>query len=513
MLAKTKEKTLKVKGVEFTEKQLIAMETAGILERLLGTRVAKEVKQTRYKNDPASTSLTATGALQGPLQYNETLGGAFSSPGVRAQRFSANQWPRSFAKMLKPRPSEYNQEILEIMTGATDGQGTNASGFCDNPPSPGNLKTCKQNFFFGEWYEKIELNSVPQIGQLRNRAEVPGQILNQGPQQNPLIPDLMYRIMDTRSQLQYELYNLGMDKARQLEKVLILGDYSKSYTTTRRGFIKEFNGIDSQVKTGYTDTSGATCPALDSIVETFNGNNIGTTVGGGDPRNITNVINDVYYAAADRAEMTGFEGADAGNELQWTWLMRKEQFRALTDYYANTYATSRFQASTLTAGSPLIQEAIRTDEIREEMLRGRYLLINGLPIPVMFSEGIPLDILGGKNYQADMYLLPLSWNGMPLVNLEYFNMANEYAVEYTGFVNADDQKVLNNGLYRVGYRSTGLCKEYHFADRMRLILEVPFLCARIDNIAFTYYAQTRTAYPGESLYVNGGRSYQPAFTN
>src|SRR5678809_534199 len=105
MADKTQEKTLKVKGVEFTEKQLIAMETAGILERLLGTRVAKEVKQTRYKNDPASTSLTATGALQGPLQYNELLGGAFSSPGVRAQRFSANQWPRSFAKLLKPRPS------------------------------------------------------------------------------------------------------------------------------------------------------------------------------------------------------------------------------------------------------------------------------------------------------------------------------------------------------------------------------------------------------------------------
>lgn len=507
---KGKEKTLKVApGVEFTEKQLRAMNDAGILERLVGHKI-KEVK---FKNDPASTSLVNTSALQGPLQYNESLGGAFSSPGVRPQRFSAVQRPRSFAKLLKPRPSEYNQEILEIMTGASNGVGSNASGFCDNPPSPGDLLTCKQNYFFGSWYEKIELNSIPQIGQLRNRAEVPGQILNQPPENNPLIPDLMYRITDTRSQLQFELYTLGMDKARNLEKVLVLGDYSKTYTQTQRGFIKEFNGIDKQIKTGYTDTSGVACPAMDSIVENFNGNNIGTTVGGGDPRTITSVISDDYYALTDRAQYAGFEGADGGNELDLTFVMRKEMFRALTDYYANTYATNRFQTNTLTAGSPLWQEASRANELRMEMLRGNFLIVEGIPIPVVFSDGIPLTYLGNNVWEGDMYLMPMAWNGMPLVNLEYFNMANQYAIEYQGFVNADDQKVLNNGLYRVGYRSTGLCKEYHFADRMRLILEVPFLCARIDNIAFTYYAQTRGAYPGESFYANGGVSYQPAFTN
>lgn len=502
---KGKERTLKVKGVEFTERQLVAMDSAGMLERMLGVRVAKEIK---FKNNPASTSLANTGALQGPLQGNESLGGAFSLPGIRPQRFSAIQRPRSFAKLLKPKPSEYNQENLEIMTAASDGSGTNATGFCDNPPSPGYLQTCKQSFFFGEWYEKIELNSVPQIGQLRNRAEVPGQILNQGPTANPLIPDLMYRILDTRSQLQYELYNLGMDKSRNLEKVLILGDNTKTSANTQRGFIKEFTGLDQQIKKGHTDPSGATCPALDSITENFNANDIGTTVGGGDPRTITSVISDIYYAATDRAEQTGFEGADAGGELDWIFIMRKEMFRALTDYYANTYATSRFQTSTITAGSPLWQDANRANDLREEMLRGHYLIVEGIPVPVFFSDGIPLTPLGTNIYEGDLYFGPASWNLMPLLNLEYFNMANEYAVEYVGFVNADDQKVLNNGLYRVGYRSTGLCKEYHFADRMRFIVEAPFLFARIDNISFTYRAQTRDAMPGSSFYAGGGVSYQ-----
>jgi hypothetical protein len=506
MLAKVKgkEKTLKIKGVEFSERQLRAMVDNGLLERLTGVKV----KDLKYKNDPASTSLANTGALQGPLQGNESLGGAFSSPGVRPQRFSAVQRPRSFTKLLKPRMSEYNQEIIEILTASTEGSGANASSYCGDPPTVGDLLTCKQTYFFGEAFEKIKLNSIPQIGQLRNRAEVPGQILNMGPAANPLIPELMYRILDTRSQLQYELFNFGMSRARNLEKVLITGDYTKPSNETEHGYMKEFTGLDLQIKTGYTDPTGVTCPALDSIVENFNNNPIGTTVGGGDPRSISAVISDVSYAVDDRAKQTGFEGGDGGNELDIIAIMRREMFRALTDVYANTYATTRFQTNSYSAGLPLLQDAQRTNDLRVEMLQGNYLIVEGRPVPVFFTDGLPLTPVGNNTYESDMYLGPINWNGMPLINLEYFDMANGYATEYQGFVNADDQRVLNNGLYRLGYRSTGLCKEYLFADRMRLILEVPFLFSRIDNISFTYYAKTRSAYPGTSLYAGGGRSYQ-----
>lgn len=495
-----RDRIIKIKGVEFTERQIIGLQENGLLDRMLGMKLAQ--KQVKLKNDPASVSITNTPALQGPLQYNENLGGAFSSPGVRPTRFNAVQRPRSLARMLKPKVSEYNQEILEIMTEVTSGSGTNATGFCDNPPSVGNALTCKQTFLFSEWYKKLQLNSIPQLGQLRNRAEVPGQILNTGPQDNPLIPDLMYRIMDTRSQLQYELYLLGMDKARTLEYVLVQGDSSKSSVNAANGWIKEFDGIDKQIKTGHADPTGRLCAALDSMVTNFSNNLIGNTVGGGDPRTITQLLSDQYYAAQDRADRTGMGNIVVG------FLMRKEMFRALTDVYANTYATSRFQTNTLTAGTPQTQDALHTNDLRLEMLKGNFLLIEGQPVPVVFSDGIAIGGVAANTYAADIYLVAWSWEGMPLVNLEFFDMANPYQLEYVGFVNADDQRVLNNGMYRVGYRSTGLCKEYHFADRMRLILETPFLCGRIDNVTFTYYAQTRDANPGSSFYVGGGVSYQ-----
>jgi hypothetical protein len=59
----------------------------------------------------------------------------------------------------------------------------------------------------------------------------------------------------------------------------------------------------------------------------------------------------------------------------------------------------------------------------------------------------------------------------------------------------------------VGLRSTGLCREYHFAMRARLILEAPFLAGRLDNVTYSYRtAEWRDAYPGASAYVNGGIS-------
>lgn len=502
-LTRTKQKdnrTLKIKGVEFNARQLESLQKAGVLERVVGAKL-KATVGTKYKNNPASTSLANTSALQGPLQSNEALGGIFSSPGVRPQRFSAVQRPRTFMNVLKPRPSEFNEEILEIMTGVTAGTGTNASGFCADPPTPGQAATCKQTFFFGSWYEKTQLNSVSQLGQLRNRAEVPGQILNAGPEENPLVPDIMYRIMDTRSQLQYELYTLGMDYARNLELVGIQGDYSKDYTSANHGFIKEFDGIDKQIKTGHVDPTGTACAALDSIVINFNGNLIGTSVGGGDPRNITQVISDLDYAARDRGKYVGMENAS------WGFIMRRELFRSLTDFYANTYATSRFQTNTLTAGTPIIQTD-SANKLRLEMLNGQFLLVEGVPVPVLFSDGIVIAGQGNSTYESDIYYVPFEWEGFPLINLEFFNMANLYADEYAGFVGMDRYKVLNGGMYRVGYRSTGTCDEYHFTSRMRLILETPFLAGRIDNVSFAYYAATRDAMPGSSFYVNGGPTYQ-----
>lgn len=457
-------------------------------------------QNTALKNNPASLSLGNTPALQGPLPGNVANGGLFSAPGVRPDRFSAMPRVRTMTNLLRPMPNDIFNEILSIVTGATASIGSNPTDYCGTPAQPGALKQCEQQFKYGKYYMKSALQSINDIGYLRNRADVPGQILNSAPEDYPLMPDIMWRIVDTRSVAQYAFYLQGIALERSLEPVMILGDNTKANTNTTLGWISEFKGLDLQIKTGYTDTSGVTCPAADSQVIGFN-TTITGTIGGGDGRSITAAIIDLWYAAQDRAEQVGM------GDTQFAFLMRKEMFRALTDVYANTYATARFPAASVSAGLPLVQMAIETNRIREEMLNGHYLIVEGQNVPVFFSEGIPLEGQGNNAYLADLYLVPISWAGRPLLRLEYFNLNNQYINEWVGTIAQDRRRVLNNGLFAMGYNAQNFCDELLFASVMRLILETPFLAGRIDNIIFTYLANTRNAIPSESLYVDGGTSY------
>jgi len=83
-------------------------------------------------------------------------------------------------------------------------------------------------------------------------------------------------------------------------------------------------------------------------------------------------------------------------------------------------------------------------------------------------------------------------------------MSNGYISEFANSFGLDDVAVMNNGLFLVGKRSTGLCIEYHVQARMRLILDAPFLSGRVDDVIYTLIDPIRDAMPGTSFYANGG---------
>lgn len=451
------------------------------------------------KNDPASTTLTAP-TLHGPFPGNAAQFGIFSEAGVRPQRWSTVPTPQSMASVLGVSPSLYWQELLEVMTGVTADKGTNASGWCGNPPTVGQGKICEQAYKFGKYYVKTDLNALPEIGQFKNRADLPAEILNAvGDRRNPFVPDLFYRWDGGPRQLRYELWRIGKSLEKSLENVLIQGDITVAYTLTEHGWIAEFNGLDGQIKTGYTDAvTGVACPAMDSAVVSFNAEINGTDANG---ENIVQVLTDTYWGLKDRA--AEFQMPDAELAL----LMRKEMFRALVDVWACQYNTYRC-STTVNPGTTIQEDARDTNALRREMMNGQYILIDGRPVPVIFSEGIVRDGVGNQHFKSDLYIVPISWNGLPLTRMEYFPMDNADVTEFASFV-GDDIVTLNNGLFMAGYRSTGLCKEYHFAAKMRLILETPFLAGRLDDIRFKFRAPIRTADPSDTWnYADGGRTYR-----
>lgn len=472
---------IKIGNNEYNETELETLNKAGVLN-------------ITQKNDPASTTPSAQ-PMHGPLHGNTAQYGPFSAAGVRPQMFSAMERPATWLDIVAIESSDVWNEITEIMTGQLAGGTTNAASFCGNPPVPGWLKTCQQVYTFGKYYIKTDLNVLAYTGLRKNRADVPRQILNAGPSSHPYIPDLMFNMADTGNLLATELYKIGNSLARTLELVSIQG--TAGTDASRTGWWAEFAGLDGQIKTGYVDAvTSVTCPAVDSAVISFNADVAGTAAGG-DGRTLVQALSELIWALWDRARNVGM------NNVQWAIVMRKEQFRRVVDVWACNYLSYRC------AGAQYAENNTNSADSRAlqiEMMNGQYLLVDGVQVPVVFSEGIPNPAVGNAQYQADIFVVPVSWEGMPLIKIQHFDMNNPYLAAKSSFTNADAVTTMNNGLFLVGRRDTGLCVEYHFQAMMRLILETPFLAGRLDDVTYTYRAPTRQAIPGSSLYADGGVS-------
>jgi hypothetical protein len=449
-----------------------------------------------FKNTPASTTATGT-PFHGPLHGNTAQFGIFSNPGVRPERWSTLARPWSLASILTPVQSVYWQEKLEIMTGQTAGAGDNASNWCDDPPTPGENKVCQQIFSWGDFYMKGKLNVLPYIGQLRDRADVPAEIINAGPSGNPYMPDLMYQLTDTQSQVRKEIYNIGIEFERGFDVMLVQGNAAA--TIGQRGWFNDFTGLDLQIKTGYTDAvSGLACSAMDSAVETFGGNISGTSTDG-TTRNIVQMLGDLYYGLTQRASKFGMSGT------RWVIVMREELFKSFVDQYSCLYnlyscSGSQYEENNI--------DQMTTNQLRLQMYNGRYLLINGVAVPVVFTEGIAQTTPAANTFESDMYIVPVNYAGRSLLNLEYFPMSNQYLTEFSNAMGGIDRTVMNNGMWLASVEETAMCKELHFGTRMRLILETPFLAGRIDNLQYSFNAPIRNALPGASFYSNGGITYR-----
>jgi hypothetical protein len=461
--------------------------------------IAQSLISVSQKNDPSSTTPNVQ-TLNGPFPGNSAQFGLFSQAGVRPDRFSALPRPRSAFEIIRFEKSVYTNELLEIMTGQTDGSGNNVTGWCGDAPKPGNLKVMAVNYVFGKMKMSTNIIALQDVGELRNRADVPGELINLAVANNPLIPDIAARIDDSQSILRAEFYRLGVEIERRTEKVLWDGNTATSSSSTQRGWWREFMGFSNLVKTGYVDnTSGYAAAAVDSIVVPFTAAVTGNAADGSS-RNIYQVFSDVFYALMDRAET-------AGIECTWAIVMRKDQFRQVTRQIAAQIAPAWI--TNTNAGQPQNQDGQRLEELRQSMFNGQYLYIDGMQVPVVFSDGISRQVIGNNNFNADIFILPVRTSaGFPLIRGEYFDMGNQYIAELTGQVGEVPAVPINNGMYLMGRRDNPSCLEYELSAKMRVILETPFLAARIDDVQYTFYAQQRDAYVGDSFYSNGGISYR-----
>lgn len=438
------------------------------------------------KHDPASVVSTWT-APHGP-------GGIFSQGAVRPDMYSTVPRPtNTFSGRIPLIQSRMDNEIYEILTGVTATQGTRAVDICSEGPTPGRLKVCRQVIPFGQVKVDTEVNRLSDFGRRIDYQDLNRNVLNFQPSQSPFVPQVPTTDLNDRLGKQFAELGVGIELGIELVDFVGVAGLGSNDPYLNQ-FITQYAGLESLVKTGHTDSvSGVACTAADSIVIAHNAPIGSNGVNGASF--ISNMV-DMYFAAKDTARIVGM--ADA----EWAWVMHPKAWRAVAEVWACAYWTDRCSGGQY---NETMRDPMEITRLRDEMYRGMYLLVDGEAVPVLLSTGIPATGVSNNVYNTDIYLIPMNWRGRPLIYRQYFPLNNGEAMTFLGMEN--DARVINNGLYAVGKRSTnGLCTKFEFYSKHRLILDTPFLAGRLNDVQVTFRAQSRDVRVGESLYKDGGQS-------
>lgn len=471
-------------------KKVVKTLSNGLTEAQMRLMLDNGIDPTLYvqKHNPAAGTPTGVSA-HGP-------GGMFSQPGVNPRVYSAIPRPFSLISQLNVVKSEYENELISILTAQPAGAGTNPTSTCGDPVTPGNLHKVSITRRFGKYFIGGESVDVTEIGKLNNRADVERVIMN-APSPNPFMPDLLARPnVNFRSEEAQQLYRIGISLERALASRDITGNSSLASSSAARGYIREYDGLDRIVTSGIVDSAaGTAAPAADSLVVTW-GSTLGATVGG---RRLMESLHEGIFSRIQLANKLGIpvtRWALTGDERMFFMLTREAAV------YASTFSYSDSAAAT-----PINRELNAINDMRNAMLDGQYLQVANLRIPFLFSSGEETSANASTGeLTSNLYFVPIEESNGDLLYLEYFPFDNRYIAAFNGLTNTTGRVVLNNGMYMLATRSGGFCDQLMIAGHIRMILLTPFLAARWDSLKYNSYTGFRNAFPGSTGYYGGGVS-------
>jgi len=247
-------------------------------------------------------------------------GGMFSQPGVNPDMYSAIVRPNSFIGGLPLLKSEYQNELVSIITQQSATTGTNPSGTCGDPVTPGTLHKATISRRFGKVFVGSDQVDVTEIGMLNNRADIERRILNSAAI-NPWVPSpLAQANVNFRSEAAHQLWRAGIAFERAVASADVSGNSTLTGGSAKRGFLREFDGLDRIITSGITDSGGTLAPAADSLVLTW-GSTLGASVGG---RRLAEALHEAVFSRMQLANKTGM------SVTSWTFVGDERLFFFLT---------------------------------------------------------------------------------------------------------------------------------------------------------------------------------------
>lgn len=451
--------------------------------------------------------------------YAHGPGGLFSAFGLSRQLFSAMILPvKGLQAMLPVRPSQDMNPLHGIITGVTATSGSEPNGVCDDPPTAGLAKLCTHSFVFGRFSRQTQVYNVDRFGELINRGEftdfeVAGNPFLQGNKATvPMIPGGGGAMANVaRSEVAKAMFELAVAWARDFAQKIYEGNPSNN---TAGGGYQEFYGLNYLINTGYRDAiTGQACAAADALVRSFANGNISTT-------GSSAIVDEIAYIMRflqSNAYRMGLA------PVTWAIAMTYELFYELTKIWPCAYMTNN--CISLQTGSTNFVDAGDQVRMRDEMRgdlgnrTGQFLWIDGQKVPVVLDDAIDNDGVGSGTYVTQMYFVPLTALGsVPLTYFEYFNYDGPNAAmsAYREFAPEGSYQTTDGGRF-LWHRPApnNFCVKTMAVMRPRLILETPYLAARLTNIRFTPRIMMRSGFTDSPYFVDGGRTdyigYGPSY--
>jgi hypothetical protein len=427
--------------------------------------------------------------------------GAFAYPGLEPNITNAMVMPTfGLLSLLTSRTSEYDNPLTAIMTGVTDSSGEEPTGVCDDPPTPGLMKLCTTAYHWGRMSRMTKVYDLDRFGRYRDRSDFSDQTIYGTPfgSNSPLVPQMPAGNSFSQaiaSDISKALTEFSVAWGRDFARILWNGDPANN---TAGGGYKEPYGIETLINDGHRDAiTGVVCPAADSVVRDFGSVEINTN-----GNTLLDQVSDIWYLINDNARRMGLDPA------QWVIPMHPELFREIAKIWACAYSTYRCRTGLFSATQQQIVDASDTNALRDRMLNGQFLLIDGREIPVILDDTIPYTTLPGGSKLANIYFVPLRYLGSrPGIYLEYINYDGRNGAMEAAKIFAPNGSfyTTNSGRFLWHLKPpTNFCVQALAKTEWRVVLEVPQIAGRLENVKWTSSANIRNWDPDGSYYVDGG---------
>ena len=426
----------------------------------------------------------------------------FGVAGLERDIISTRVQPTGFASTLPAVGTVVTNPLFPYITGPTSDTGSDPSGVCGHCKEAGHMKSCLQTAQFGRYCRETRELNATRIGQQTNRGEFQDIRVINGPlltDANSIITPNVQGNPSLFNEVFMRFVEVGISFQNLLGRQFYIGNPANN---NAGGGYREFPGADILIGTNKVDAiTGAECPGLDSDVKNFNYQKV-------EDGDIVRVLTYMTRYIKHVAEGTLL------NPCTWKFVMRESLFYEITAVWPCSYLTYRCSFRASDGTQVLNVNAADQVAMRDEMRRGKYLLIDGEQWPVVFDSFIPEETNTDNSsvpsgcFASDIYLFPMTvLGGILSTYWEYLDYSKG------AMIGLQDGQYAPNDFWTDGGRflwhkqpPTQWCIKFSAVTEPRLIIRTPQIAARLTNVVYCPLQHTRDAHPDDPYFVNGGVS-------